>query len=273
MSTALLFKKVKKRLLDNWYDKDCPSLGLIKINNPDLGYINLEDVRDFRSLCPLIKEQFFTFCEEEILDGKIINLAPLEFREHDIYFNTKVDEGYVLISKSQAEQERNPTPIEIGGSATAIIRGYAHVYLTDNAHASAFDYSVIRAYEYTTIVAYNNTSVHAFGNTNIWAFDNSFVIANSESWVECRHNTSVRAMCRARVKAKGNSKLVLMGDAAADIYDETVTVEAGGKSYFTSNCKISWKLKEKAVYRNLDTNTIYCADPNTTFECKRTNSQ
>ncbi|GGJ80365.1 hypothetical protein [Parabacteroides faecis] len=273
MYSTLLFKKVKKLLLDNWYDKDCPDLGLKKNNHPDWGNINLEDVKDFRSLCPLIKEQFYTFCEKEILDGKIINLAPIEFKEHNIYFNTEVEKGYVLISKSKIEQEKDPTPIEIGGSATAIIRGYAHANLADNAYGSAFDNSVIRAYAYATIEAHNNASVHAFGNTNISAFDESCVRADSESWVECYHNTSVRAMCRARVKATGNSKLVLMGDAVADIFDERVTVKAEGKSYFTSNYKINWQLKERAIYRNLDTNTIYCADPNTTLICKKTDSQ
>lgn len=262
MPISISFQKIKTQLVHNSYIND----SII-----DGGRLSaLSEAKNFRSLCSVLKESFSDFCRSDILEGRIIDLAIEEFNKYEIYHNTSVNRGYILISEPKKKQDADQSVIEINGEATVVVKGYAHVNISDRITGYAFDNSVIRAYCYATLYAYDNASVYAFGNTNIMAFDNSFIRADSYSSVESYNNASVRAMCKAKVNVKGSSKLVLMGSAVAIIiHNNTVIVEAMGESYLSSYGKIVCRLKEKAIYHDLDSNIIYYSDKNMQFTCTK----
>jgi hypothetical protein len=111
----------------------------------------------------------------------------------------------------------------------------------DNATVEAHDSATVKAHDNATIEAQNGVTVEAWASAIVRAWDSATV----EAW----DNVAVKAHDNATVEAQNG-----------------VTVEAWDNTYIASCHAIGCKLRDDAIYRIRESNTIRYASDNIKFE-------
>lgn len=94
---------------------------------------------------------------------------------------------------------------------------------------------------------------------------NGFLLCTGNATVEAWGNTTVRAWDNATVEAWGNATVRACGNATVQAWGNA-SVEAWGNAYCSSFYKMDCKISGNAIYRVMETNTIYFASDQIKFE-------
>ena len=249
MARSLPFHRIKKKLLLN-----CAEYAWER--SPELCCrIDIEETKNFASLCRLLKEEFENHCRYGVLTGEIIDAAKETFAEHGIFHNENSDEGFVLLENDGTDSE---TEYKIGGTVTAAILGRVRVSMSGRSTGCAYGRSVVRIYEAATLKAFEESEISAFGHTHVIAYDTATVRADSRSFVTARDESRIRAVCYARVEARQNARVSCASKSYVHAADR-VTVEAEGDAYVLLANDLSFSLKGKAILRD-HTGVLHRAD-------------
>ncbi|MDR3142542.1 MAG: hypothetical protein LBU37_12585 [Tannerellaceae bacterium] len=107
------------------------------------------------------------------------------------------------------------------------------------------------------LLASGNVTVIAIENITVRAIENATVIASDDATVIASDNVTVRAIENATVRASGNVTVEASDNA---------TVEAWVNAYIASRRTIECKLRDNAIYRIRESNTVRYASDDMKFE-------
>jgi len=200
-------------------------------------------------LCQVIKDNFIYCCNNNILNGELIDKYSDQFAEGNIWHNSNVESGFLLASGSST--------VEASGSST--------VKAFDSSTVRAFGSSTVEASGSSTVRAFGSSTVRAFGSSTVEAFDSSTVRAFDSSTVRASGSSTIRAFGSSTVRASGSSTVEASGSSTVKAFDSS-TVRAFDSSYINSYSRIECKISDKAILRYND--TIYTVGGNLKCEMK-----
>ncbi|MCC8089134.1 MAG: hypothetical protein LIO79_07715 [Rikenellaceae bacterium] len=128
-----------------------------------------------------------------------------------------------------------------------------------------FDFAVRRkVIDPSLIESYKDqfTANQIYCNVDVTA---GFLLASGNATVRASGNATVRASGNATVEAWGNATVEASGNATVRA-SGNATVRASGNAYITSHYTIECKLRDNAIYRIRESNTVRYVSDNINFE-------
>jgi hypothetical protein len=196
---------------------------------------------DCVELMQVIKDNFHFAVNNKVIDPSLIESCKDQFNANGIYCNVDVSDGFLLAS--------------------------------GNATVRAWGNATVRAWGSATVEASGNATVEASGNATVRALDNATVEASGNATVRALDNATVRASDNATVRASDNATVEAWGNATVEAWDsatvragDNATVEAWDNAYVTSYHTIECKLRDNAIYRIRESNTVRYVSDEIKFE-------
>ena len=184
------------------------------------------------ALMEAVRDNFGWCCENDVLDGDIIDRYKAEFNAGNIWHNeARVTDGMLLLGNSRAVLLEN-SRAELRGNSRAVLRGNSRAVLRGNSRA------VLRG----------NSRAVLLENSRAELWGNSRAVLWGNSRAELRGNSSA--------VLRGNSSAELWGNSRAELWDNSY-----GISYIIKECK----LHDHAIYRIRETNEVRYVDENIRF--------
>ena len=123
------------------------------------------------ALMEVVRDNFIWCCDEDVLDGDIIDRYKAEFNAGNIWHNEAiVKDGMLLLDNSSAV---------LWGNSSAVLRGNSSAVLRDNSSA----------------VLWGNSRAELLDNSSAVLWDNSY--GTSYSIKECKlHNHAIYRICK-----------------------------------------------------------------------------
>ena len=146
------------------------------------------------ALMEVVRDNFNWCCNNDVLDGDIIDRYKAEFNAGKIWHNeTRVTDGMLLLDNSRAELRDNSRAVLRGNSSAvlldnsrAVLRGNSRAELRGNSSAVLLDNSRAELWDNSSAVLLDNS------RAELW--DNSYGI--SYSIKECKlHNHAIYRIC------------------------------------------------------------------------------
>jgi hypothetical protein len=187
---------------------------------------------DYVELMQVIKDNFDFAARHKVIDPALIESCKDQFNANQIYCNVDVSAGFLL-----------------AGNATVRAWGNATVRAWGSATVEAWGNATVRAWGSATVEASGNATVRASGNATVRAWGSATVEAWDSATVEAWDSATVRAW----------------GSATVEAWD-SATVEAWGNTYTTSLYTIECKLRDNAIYRIRQSNTVRYVSDDINFE-------
>ena len=192
------------------------------------------------ALMEVVRDNFNWCCDNDVLDGDIIDRYKAEFNAGKIWHNeTRVTDGMLLLDNSRAV---------LWGNSSAVLRGNSSAVLRDNSRA----------------VLWGNSSAVLRGNSSAVLWDNSSAVLWGNSSAVLRENSSAVLWGNSSAVLWGNSRAVLRDNSSAVLWGNS-SAELRGNSYGISYSIKECKLHNHAIYRICETNEIRYVDESIRF--------
>ena len=192
------------------------------------------------ALMEVVRDNFNWCCNNDVLDGDIIDRYKAEFNAGKIWHNeARVTDGMLLLDNSSAVLLDN---------SSAVLRDNSSAELRDNSSAVLLDNSSAVLRDNSSAVLRDNSSAVLRDNSSAVLRDNSSAVLLDNSSAELRDNSSA--------ELRDNSSAVLLDNSSAVLWENSY-----GMSYSIKECK----LHDHAIYRILQTNEVRYVDENIRF--------
>ena len=200
------------------------------------------------ALMEVVRDNFNWCCDNDVLDGDIIDRYKAEFNAGKIWHNeTRVTDGMLLLDNSRAVLLDN---------SRAVLRDNSSAVLLDNSRAVLLGNSSAELLDNSRAVLRGNSSAELRDNSSAVLLDNSRAVLLG--------NSSAELLDNSRAVLRGNSSAVLLDNSRAVLLDNSRAVLRGnsyGMSYSIKECK----LHDHAIYRICETNEIRYVDESIRF--------
>jgi len=207
----------------------------------------------------------FNWCCCNILDANFINKYKSEFNKNNIFCNESVNSGYLLVTDT----------CTIYGNDNCTINGYDKCTIEGNSNCTinGYDKCTIEGNGNCTINGNDNCTIYGNGNCTINGNDNCTIYGNGNCTIYGNDNCTIYGNDNCTINGYDKCTIEGNGNCTINGYDKC-TIEGNGNCtiYGNDNCYIySYSIKEcklnnNAIYRVIETNTIYYASDNIKFE-------
>ena len=206
-------------------------------------------------LCDVIKNNFSWCCENDVIDGKLIDDYKELFGNNDILHNESLKEGYCIVDGFNWICGYGKSKVFAYENSVVSAHNSCFVSAHGNSKINAYDYVVVEAYDNSKVFAemyssvfgfnnskitlrnwahgsvthnavveaYNDSHVMANGNSNVTAYGNSIVKADNQSMIHAYDHSIVKARCHSYVQAADDSYVICLSkDVKCELTDNAI---------------------------------------------------
>ena len=205
------------------------------------------------ALMEVVRDNFGWCCENDVLDGDIIDRYKAEFNAGKIWHNEAiVTDGMLLLENSSAV---------LWDNSRAVLRENSSAVLWDNSSAVLWDNSRAELRENSSAVLRGNSRAVLRENSRAELRDNSRAVLRENSRAVLRENSRAELRENSSAVLRGNSRAVLRENSSAVLWDNS-RAELWDNSYVISYSIKECKLHDHAIYRIRETNEVRYVDEN-----------
>ena len=208
------------------------------------------------ALMEAVRDNFGWCCENDVLDGDIIDRYKAEFNAGNIWHNeARVTDGMLLLENSSAELLGNSSA-ELRENSSAVLRENSSAVLRGNSSAELWGNSSAVLLENSSAELLENSSAELLENSSAVLRENSSAVLRGNSSAVLRGNSSAELLENSSAELWGNSSAELWGNSRAELWGNSY-----GISYSIKECK----LHDHAIYRIRETNEVRYVDESIRF--------